>query len=152
MEASLSLSTTWWDNTNFLDSSRWQRVRSRWTGCGGKRKWRTREGSVVETEGAGVVKAVGAGTIPWKEKVVASNRASAARPFDTTFSVLTSTLAVRYGAYFVEECVGSLRFGHMPRTTWLLKEGWDCNLFLKHLLTRRSLESKGWILGCPSRS
>lgn len=49
-----SLSTTWWDNTNFLDSSRWQRVRSGWTGVWWEEEVRTRR-SVVETEGAGVV-------------------------------------------------------------------------------------------------
>lgn len=55
--------------------------------------------------------------------------------------------------------MGSLRFGHLPGTTWLPKEVWDCNIFLKHLLTRRSLEregvdpglSKGQILRLPGR-
>lgn len=47
--------------------------------------------------------------------------------------------------------MGSLKFGHLPGTTWLPKEVRGCNLFPKHLLTRRSLEREGADPGLSKR-
>ena len=44
-----------------------------------------------------------------------------------------------------------MKFGHLPGTTWLPKEVRGCNLFPKHLLTRRSLEREGADPGLSKR-